>query len=151
MNNLMYFADVAMAPQIENTSGYSLIGPIFVVLAMCLLFTIVIESLGALMFRVRGRNLGIVMLAQIVTNPLVVLITNFVRFITNSDAIFFAAMVLMELCAFFVEAIMYKKFFKDYTANNCYVLSFSLNIFSIMMGFIMILVISAIMAPVSIL
>lgn len=139
MNSFMYFADVAIESPIRIENDYSFLGPIFITLAICLLFTIVIESLGALMFRVRGRNLKVVALAQVVTNPLVVLVANFVRFITDSDVMFFVIMALTELCAFFVEAIMYKKFFKDYTANNCYVLSFCLNFFSVMMGPIIIL------------
>lgn len=139
MNSFIHFADIAVELPIRTENDYSFLGPIFVTLAVCLLFTIIIESLGALMFRVRGKNLAVVMLAQVVTNPLVVLVANFVRFITNSDVVFFIVMALMELCAFFVEAIMYKKFFKDYTANNCYVLSFFLNLFSVMMGPIIIL------------
>lgn len=108
-------------------------------LATCLVATILIETILAAILGVRGKDLIIVVLAQIVTNPIVVLVSNLMLYLffqSLERGIFFISLVVMESFAIIAEALMYKFFFKDYRKTSPLVLSAFLNIASVILGLI---------------
>ncbi len=121
----------------EETVEPSMIITILILLAVCLVSTIIIETLLARAFKVKGKNLLIVVLAQIVTNPIVVLVSNLVMVASpwlNRTENFCTSMIIMEAFAIFVEGLMYKSFFKDYKFIHPLLLSLLLNLLSVFIG-----------------
>ena len=112
---------------------------VVILLLSCLIPTIIIETLFALVFRVKGKNLLIVILAQVITNPIVALSTNLYTLAVSYYNNFPHAMIVMELFAFLAEAFIYKAFLKDYKFLNPFLLSFLLNLFSLIFGYVMLL------------
>ena len=79
--------------------------------AIALFLTIVIELLFALAVRIRNRtDLCIVILAQIVTNPLVVFISNWCLFHTRLHPLIFQ--IPLEIAAILAEWLIYKSYAK---------------------------------------
>lgn len=142
MNSIVkFFADVAIK---EPTGPFEILYPqssniileLIILVAFCLVATIMIELLLALAFGVRKKNLGIVVLAQIITNPLVVLISNFVLYLNDIPS-YYIAMFILEICAFVAEGLIYRIFFiKGINKNkmNPFLLSLLLNILSFLAG-----------------
>lgn len=143
MNNiLMNFADMGLNISFPNMShavtSSNIITSIIILVILCLIATITIEFFWSLVFGIRSKNLGIVVLAQIITNPLVVLISNFVLYLNDMSS-YFIAMFILEICAFIAEGFIYRAFFvKDLNRNkmNPFLLSFLLNLFSVVAGLI---------------
>ena len=103
---------------------------------VCLIITVIIEVLLAFAFKVRRRNLLVVVLAQVVTNPIVVLTSNLIYRNTNSIMGFSASLAIAELITVFIEGIMYKHFFEKYNFLNPFLLSFILNLISFIVGIV---------------
>jgi hypothetical protein len=91
---------------------------------------------------VRGKDLWIVVLGQIVTNPIVVLVSNLAIYSVGPTKIsassFLAIAGIMEIDAVFVEGAMYKYFFANYKRINPYVLSLILNLLSMIIGAVLV-------------
>lgn len=145
INILSKFADVAVEEptflnEINNFESSSMINGLIVLLAFCLISTIIIELALALIFGARKKNLGIIVLAQIITNPLVVLISNFILFKSNGSlSAYYVSMAILEICAFLTEGLIYYFFFtknKNRRNLNPFFLSFLLNSISFLTGFI---------------
>ena len=124
---------------------------IVLTIATCLLFTVLIELIFARIFKVRGRNLLIVVLAQVVTNPIVVLVSNLLHYLGKAmspfgiDVVgFICGLVIMEPLAFLVEGIMYKRFFEDYKFLHPLLLSFLLNLLSFVIGGTLMIIITSV-------
>lgn len=126
MTNLISnFADVAAPGGFFYTTD-SRSSEMITIMIFCLLSTILIETLLSLAFKVRKKNLWIVILAQVVTNPLVVLVPN-IAFAFAAEA-YLPTLLLMEVFAVVVEWLMYKYFFKDYAGHvKPFILSLVLN------------------------
>lgn len=125
-NSYLYFASV-------RTMGIASSLALF--LLACLASTIVIELILAIFFKVRGKNLLVVLLAQIITNPLLVLISNLVYYLLERNiVVFYVVLVVLELIAIFVEGVLYRDFFKKYKRMNPFMLSLWLNLFSFLIG-----------------
>lgn len=142
MNNIVqFFADVAVDEPVGSFgTGYpqssNMILGLIILVAICLAATITIELLFALAFGVRKKNLGIVVLAQIITNPLVVLISNFTLYSSGFSA-YYVSMAILEVIAFIAEGLIYTSFFeKNINRNkmNPFLLSLLLNLFSFLIG-----------------
>lgn len=73
-------------------------------LALSLTLTLIIELVYALGWKVRGRDLWIIALMNVLTNPLVVLWNAW-----TSDEGYLISTLLPELAAVVVEAVMLKK------------------------------------------
>lgn len=119
---------------------------ILLLVLFCLLVTIIVELLFALAIGVRGKDLWIVVLGQIVTNPIVVLVSNLAVYSVGptkiSADLFLVFAGVMEIAAIFVEGAMYKYFFTGYGRINPYVLSLILNLLSMVIGVVSILAIN---------
>lgn len=112
----------------------SIVSGIILLLLVCLVSTIILELLFALVFRVKKHNLLIVVLAQIVTNSIVVLASNYVYYSTGTMEGYYISLAVLEVLIVIVEGLMYKFFFKDYTFLNPFALSLILNILSFSIG-----------------
>lgn len=134
MNNLnSLFPPVSLAsPKISQ-----ILIPVF----FYLITTIIIEALFASLFKVKKRNLLIVVLAQIITNPAVVLVSNLVYFssLEQPEPIknYYIAMAIMEIIAITIEGFLFKFFFEDYKTLNPFILSLILNVISLSIGLIL--------------
>ena len=103
------------------------------VLAECLVLTIIIETLGALiLFRLRAVDvLLVVVLAQVVTNPLVEACTiGAATFLSN---LLIPIVAVLEVAAFAVEALIYRA---KGTFPHPWLASAVLNAFSLIAGFL---------------
>lgn len=120
---------------VAETNDFSSYAPILTTLVICLVATVIIEVLGALICKVRGKNLVIVLLAQIATNPLAVLITRLAALRIDNSEMTLLILALTELWVVFAEGLMYKAFFNNYkTFFSPFALSFFLNLLSFTIG-----------------
>lgn len=160
MNSLISFADLTMElsgayyPMFQN----ALVNEIpLITIIVCLAATIIIEVLIArIILKVRGQNLRIVALAQVVTNPLVNLIlaltceiimlkieTNKIFPVGyNMDSVYIPlsnlTLFVLEVLAIIIEWRLYKKFFTNYHGRvKPFLLSLILNIASYSIGYIL--------------
>ena len=103
------------------------------VLAECLVLTIIIETLGALiLFRLRAVDaLVVVVLAQVVTNPLVEACT--IGAATYLPDLLIPIVSVLEVAAFAVEALIYRA---KGTFPHPWLASAVLNALSLIAGFI---------------
>ena len=110
-------------------------------MAFCLVATIVIETLLAIVFFKirRGPDILIVVLAQVATNPVVELVVGILypAFIYQSapDLAWtsYIVIVVMELAAFAVEGFIYSKA----EFKRPYLMSLVLNLTSVTIGFLL--------------
>jgi len=97
-----------------------------IIMIRCLICTIIIELVIALILRIRAKeDLINILLVNILTNPLVVSLPVYILFKYNkifSNIIF----VVLELLTFFVEGFVYKKNF-NYEKINPFIISLILN------------------------
>ena len=107
--------------------------PFLAFMGGCLILTIVIEMLGAFLLGVRKKQLWYVLLAQIMTNPLVVSVPIYAGF-KYGWAAQLCTLIFFEIFAVVSEAILYKK-----TIQNLKIkpipFSLILNIASYFIGF----------------
>lgn len=79
------------------------------VMVRCLLLTVAAEGLLSLAFRVRtGKEQAIILLANVLTNPLVVSLSYAAAFFLGTGA-YYPAMAVLEVAAVTVEALLYRK------------------------------------------
>lgn len=103
-----------------------------------LLLTLLIETTCALLFGVRGKkNIRLVMLVNVFTNPIVVFTINMVVF--KKPEYYVPVYVLMEIFAFVSEGLIYEKKL-DYHKMRPAHLSVVLNGISVSTGLILSLV-----------
>ena len=108
---------------------------IIFIMIRCLLLTIVIESLFAIILGVRKKkDILNIILANIVTNPLVVSITFAMNFFYGLKIRNIAEGIL-EIVAVLVEGLMYHQYL-NFKKINPFVLSLGLNIISYGFGII---------------
>ncbi len=108
-----------------------------IVLAECLVLTIIIETLGALvLFRLRTADaLVVVVLAQVVTNPLVEAGTiGAATFLPN---LLIPIIGALEVAAFVAEALIYRA---KGTFPHPWLASAVLNAFSLIAGFLIFMI-----------
>ncbi|MDO5297097.1 MAG: hypothetical protein Q4F00_10815 [bacterium] len=100
-----------------------------IVFAYCLFLTEVLELLFAFIFGVRRKDLGLVALANALTNPWVVFLVS-----VNADKHFTYTIILpiLELTAIAVEAFIYRKY--SQTIRYPIWLSIGANLFSLIVG-----------------
>lgn len=104
-----------------------------VTLAVCLLSTIAVEcTVAAAAFRVRNlHGLAVVALAQVVTNPAVVLASTLAYGTLPSQAGRWVALVMLELGALATEALLYGR---AGVVNRPWRLSVACNLASFLVG-----------------
>ena len=115
----------------------SVLVSLWILIILCLFGTIVFEVLYAVAFGVRKKNLWIVLLAQVVTNPLVVLIPNIILYYYPWQEYYIVSVVVCEILAVAAEWLLYKFFFIkgiNKRERNPFLLSFLLNLFSFLSG-----------------
>lgn len=100
-----------------------------IVFAYCLFLTEVLELLFAFIFGVRRKDLGLVALANALTNPWVVFIFSF--FSTETYG-YYIVLPILEIAAVTVEAFVYKKY--SQTIRYPGWLSVGANLFSLTAG-----------------
>lgn len=106
-----------------------------------LVLTVVIELSFAILFKVRGKeDIAIVILVNIVTNPIIVLIENLLWTINNYTLMMILSLsfwVILEIVVMCVEGFVYKKL-KVKSQFGPYKLSIILNSISIAIGIIIV-------------
>ena len=103
---------------------------------ICLLFTIIVELLVAIILGVRNKKDIInIILVNIMTNPLVVTIPQ-VLLLFHGMKWRNISLLLLELYAFIGEGLIYKKVLK-YNKINGLILSLILNLSSYFLGYIL--------------
>lgn len=108
---------------------------IVMVLAICLLITIVSETLFSLIIGIRRLDLLFVLLVNILTNPLLNTILNYVD-LMYSNQIRLITFIVGEIFVFVIEGIIYSKCL-DNKKINPYILSLILNVFSMTIGLLL--------------
>ena len=104
-------------------------------MVVCLSLTIVIETLLAFIIEVRKKDLLFVVLAQVVTNPIVVTVP-YLIFILFGYRNYLISIYILEVLAFLTEGLIYSKTLKSKKINP-YVLSLILNVCSYGFGLLM--------------
>jgi len=110
-----------------------LINRFYEVILICLISTIIIETLVAFIFKVRNKKdfLNII-LVNIITNPIVVVFP-YITYLYNGIIYRNILLIILEVTVVFVEGFIYKKVLK-YNKINTYLLSLILNILSYLLG-----------------
>lgn len=101
---------------------------------ICLISTIIIECGFAILLKYRSFDLLIILLVNIMTNPLVVSTTHYFNLMYGEKG-YYISFIILELFILVVEALVYK-FFLDNKKINFFVLSFILNFLSLTFGLI---------------
>lgn len=102
---------------------------------ICLSCTIVIEIVISIILKIRDKkDLINIMLANILTNPIVVTIP-FSLNIFYGIKYYYLSLIILEILTIFVEGLIYKKYLK-YHIINPYILSLILNVASYGIGLI---------------
>ena len=103
------------------------------IMLICLISTIIIETIFAFIFKVRNKKdfLNII-LVNIITNPIVVIIPIYIELIyglTYRNI----SLIILEILTVLIEGFIYYKYL-DYRKINPYLLSFLLNLLSYFIG-----------------
>lgn len=101
---------------------------------LCLSITIAVEMLCSIFLGLRKKDLVNVLLANILTNPLVVVIPIAVLFYYNRIASYISLFIL-EVLTVIVEGIIYKKYLNN-RKINAFVLALILNVLSFLVGLV---------------
>ena len=104
-------------------------------MVVCLSLTIIIETLLAFIIGARKKDLLFVVLAQVVTNPIVVTVP-YLIFILFGYRNYLISIYILEVLAFLIEGLIYSKTLKSKKINP-YVLSLILNVCSYGFGLLM--------------
>lgn len=108
---------------------------IFLIMAVSLICTMVIECVGAIVLKVKDKkDIFNVILVNLLTNPLVVSISFFIN-ISYGVKLRMLSMIFLELSAFFIEGYIYDRCL-EYKRFNGFVLSFILNVLSYFIGLV---------------
>lgn len=103
------------------------------IMAICLALTVTTEVFVSLILGVRGvRNLLVVALASVMTNPLVVCVSKLVNYYYGPHA-HIVALVILEIFALITEGLVYR-YALDYKKINPFLLSLILNFASYTIG-----------------
>lgn len=101
---------------------------------ICLILTIIIETLIAFLLKLRKTDLLIVVLVNILTNPLVVSISHYFN-IKNGHFGYVYSLIALEILTFITEGLIYK-YNLDNKKINPFIISLILNISSYLFGLI---------------
>lgn len=106
------------------------------VLIKCLLITILIEFIGAIIIGIRDKkDILIIILINILTNPILniiyLIVTIYLKFINEKIALY-----ILEVLVVVIEGVIYKKYF-EYKKINPFIISIILNTLSYSMDIIL--------------
>lgn len=105
-------------------------------LILCLFCTILVETFFGILFGIRDKNnILIVILVQIVTNPVVVC-SSFLINVYGGKIFRNICLMFLEVSTIFIEGKIYKKNL-DYKKINPFILSTVLNTGSFVLGFLL--------------
>ncbi|MBR3512412.1 MAG: hypothetical protein IKN74_05610 [Clostridia bacterium] len=103
------------------------------IMLRCLLLTIIIELILALILGIRDKKDIInVILVNVITNPIVVL-TPIIIYLNYGSTIRRVSLYILEVLTVIVEGLIYKKVL-NYKKINCFLLSLILNVASFLIG-----------------
>ncbi len=105
------------------------------IMITCLLLTLIIELFFAWVFRIKDKkDFFNIMLANIITNPIVVILPHYISF-NYGFKLYDVILIILEILAVIVEGVIYQKYLK-YKKINPYLLSLLLNLLSYFIGYI---------------
>ena len=105
------------------------------IMARCLILTIVIELIFAIILGIRDKkDILNVILVQVLTNPIVVTVP-YLIYIEFGYIPYKVSIYILEVLAVLIEGFVYSKTLK-YKKINPYLLSFLLNLFSYSLGLV---------------
>ncbi len=107
---------------------------LLVSLGLSLALTLGLEYAVALMFRIRGKDIFLFVLVNILTNPIVVYL-NTVFCIIFPDISVFAWQIPLEICAIATEGFLYFKFSRNLASP--WKFAVAANLFSYSMGLLL--------------
>lgn len=105
------------------------------ILLICLLITVAVEVLLALLLGYRRVDLVYIILANVITNPLLNTTINYVE-ITVGKTGRLITLIIGEILAVLIEGTIYKKYIKNNKLNP-YVLSLILNLITLGIGLVL--------------
>lgn len=101
----------------------------------CLLLTIVIEITSSLIFGIRKKeDIEVVIWVNILTNPVVVYLTNCIK-LFNNNYIYIISVLILEIIVVIVEFAIYKRFL-EFNKKSPLFISFMNNTISFSLGII---------------
>lgn len=104
-------------------------------LLVSLLLTIFVEEIIGFLLGIRGKyNFLVLILVNIITNPVIVYIANLL-ILLGRNAILIWLIPLLEVIVVIIEGLLFKKYL-DYKKMNVYLLSFIMNLLSFCIGII---------------
>lgn len=104
-------------------------------LILSLILTIILEILFSYILGIRDiKNIKVVILANVYTNPIVVFLSNIVQLV-NNVLVYYISVFILEIGAIAVETLLYKRYLKP--TINPIQLSIYTNVFSFCIGLIL--------------
>ncbi len=104
-----------------------------IVMIRCLLITLIIELIVAIIIGVRKKkDIFNIILVNIITNPLVVSINLYFSFLYLQKGKIIS-LIILEILAFLIEGIIYNKYI-NFNKINPFLLSLVLNVSSFVIG-----------------
>lgn len=104
-------------------------------LVICLVSTIVLEGFPLLLTRERARWIKASIVCNTVTNPLHNSVLVLFSYVVHEEAVLLLVAILLEVVVICAEAVFYAKMLEE-SFVKCFVLSFSLNVSSFIIGMI---------------
>lgn len=96
--------------------------------------TLLIELCTSIVIGVRKKDLIVVIITNVLTNPMLVFIANICQTFLSIQ-VYWIILILMEVLVVFIEGYIYKKTIERKGING-YILSFINNLASFLIGFI---------------
>lgn len=102
-------------------------------IVICLVSTVIVEVIASLIIKVRDKkDILNIALANVLTNPIVVVASTLVNIFLGSEARTFS-LIFLESLAILIEGYIYKKYL-NYKRINPYILAIILNVTSYSVG-----------------
>ena len=106
-------------------------------LVISLFLTLIIEMITSTWVGIKqSYDMTVVILANIITNPVVVFVTNCTRHFINSNVIYYIVIGIMEILAVIVEYLVFKRYLK-YCKKSPMLISLFNNIISFSIGLLL--------------
>ena len=106
-------------------------------LIISLFLTIVIEIVSSILIGIKKRyDITVVILANVITNPVVVFVSNCILYFVNNVVIYYIVIGIMEILAVIVEYLIFKRYLK-YCKKSPIIISLFNNIISFFVGLLL--------------
>ncbi len=106
-------------------------------LVISLFLTLIIEMITSTWVGIKeGYDMTVVILANIITNPVVVFVSNCILHFVNNDVTYYIVIGIMEILAVIVEYLVFKRYLKYCKKSPMFISLFN-NIISFFIGLLL--------------